>query len=138
MSSDGYPGARVATQGLKNNKSYCLTIKDLHSVKRSIYAVKRKKFPTLPMCRADLHQDPETVGDFFAFQLNEMRPSHQQLDKFADYLVENYIEDDALFPPDIWAANTLSRDIWLAIAKSIATVPDSDGVPEREDDWTVL
>lgn len=52
--------------------------------------------------------DPESVGDCFAFELIEMKPNNQQLDKFADYLVENYIEHDALFPPNIWAAKSAS------------------------------
>lgn len=52
----GLQPKRILQSVLKNNESDCLTIKDLHSVKRSIYAVKRKKFPTLPKCRADLHQ----------------------------------------------------------------------------------
>jgi hypothetical protein len=52
--------------------------------------------------------DPESVGNFFAFELNELRPTNQQLEKFAGYLVENYIDDDAPFPPNIWSAKSAS------------------------------
>lgn len=48
------------------------------------------------------------MGSCFAFELNEIKPTNQQLEKFADYLVENYIEEDAPFPPYIWAAKSSS------------------------------
>lgn len=52
--------------------------------------------------------EPDSVGDCLVFELNEIKPANQELDKFMDYLVETYIEDDAPFPPAIWASKSAS------------------------------
>ena len=60
----------------------------------------------LKYCFGLLFLDPEEVGDTFALDLlsDPDKPSDPRLTEFADYLVENYIEEDSLFPPHIWAA----------------------------------
>lgn len=39
----------------------------------------------------------------FAIELSSIRPEDERLVKFSDYLVDNYISEDATFPPYIWA-----------------------------------
>ena len=47
--------------------------------------------------------DPQSVGDCFSFELAEIQPNNEKIIKFMDYLVENYIENNSLFPSHIWA-----------------------------------
>lgn len=47
--------------------------------------------------------NPADVGDCFAFDFAEIQPIDSRLSKYADYLVDNYIGDDANFPPELWA-----------------------------------
>ncbi|KAJ4428911.1 hypothetical protein ANN_25905 [Periplaneta americana] len=44
------------------------------------------------------------VGDFLAMDLVEVKPIDTRLEKFADYLLETHISEDAVFPPTVWAA----------------------------------
>lgn len=55
--------------------------------------------------------NPSEVGDCFAFDLSEIQPENQRLQLFADYLVDNYISEDAVFPPCLWAelSNSIER-----------------------------
>lgn len=46
--------------------------------------------------------NPDDVGDCFALDLYAEKPVHAVIDKYADYLLETYIEDDAPFPPSIY------------------------------------
>lgn len=48
---------------------------------------------------------PEEIGDAFAMDLFAEIPDHAGVHMYADYLLENYISDDADFPPHIWAEN---------------------------------
>jgi len=50
--------------------------------------------------------DSQSVGDCFATELAEIQPSDDRLVRFLDCLVENYIEDDSCFPPEIWAGQS--------------------------------
>ena len=50
--------------------------------------------------------DPESVGDCFAFELQEIKPHNEELENFASYLVDTYIDENALFPPKIWASKS--------------------------------
>lgn len=47
--------------------------------------------------------NPNEVGDCFAFDLYSEKPNHEVLDKYADYLLETYVGEDAIFPPFLWA-----------------------------------
>lgn len=51
---------------------------------------------------------PEMVSDCFVEDFAAIQPKHKQIEEFADYLVENYISNDSLFPPNMWAANSSS------------------------------
>lgn len=42
------------------------------------------------------------VEDAFAV-LMEVKPATKEMDNFFDYLLENYITEDSLFPPSLWA-----------------------------------
>jgi len=43
--------------------------------------------------------DPQSVRDCFSFKLAEIQPNNEKVRKFMDYLVENYIDNNSLFPP---------------------------------------
>nr|CAI5851702.1 unnamed protein product [Callosobruchus analis] len=47
--------------------------------------------------------DPSEVEDCFIFDLMSYKPDHKLIDKYADYLLENYIAPESHFPPNIWA-----------------------------------
>jgi hypothetical protein len=38
--------------------------------------------------------------------LFETMPKDVRLEKYANYLVDTYISEDSLFPPQIWAVNS--------------------------------
>ncbi|KAE9544413.1 hypothetical protein AGLY_001592 [Aphis glycines] len=66
--------------------------------------------------------EPGIVGECFAIDLVLIQPSTAQIQKFYDYLVETYIDDDSDFPPEIWA--TCSSSIifqFLEILKQCQT-----------------
>jgi hypothetical protein len=48
------------------------------------------------------------VGDVFAVDLGEFKPNDDNVTKFADYLTENYIDENSTFPPSMWATITAS------------------------------
>ncbi|KAL4097257.1 hypothetical protein QTP88_022060 [Uroleucon formosanum] len=51
---------------------------------------------------------PQSVGDCFSDELAEIQPINEKLTKFNDYLVENCIDNDSTFPPEIWATKSNS------------------------------
>jgi hypothetical protein len=50
-----------------------------------------------------LYLNLSEVGDCFAFDLYDLIPSDSRVEKFADYLVNTYIDNNSEFPPQIWA-----------------------------------
>ena len=46
---------------------------------------------------------PHEVGDCFVFDMTENKPLCSKTEQFSDYLVDNYISDEAIFNPAIWA-----------------------------------
>lgn len=46
---------------------------------------------------------PDEVGDCFAFDLYSDKPHHPDVEKYADYLLDTYIDENAKFPPQMWA-----------------------------------
>lgn len=48
------------------------------------------------------------VEESFVEDLMSIMPRDNRVEQYADYLVENYIEEDAKFPPHLWARNELS------------------------------
>lgn len=55
--------------------------------------------------------DPEEVSDCFVFDLCSIQPNTSlKLNEFTDFLIENYISEEARFPPHIWAANIASAE----------------------------
>lgn len=63
---------------------------------------------TLKWCFGLSLLDPSEVSDAFVEDLMPMATS--EILPFCDYLLENYIADDALFPPTMWASNSLHSD----------------------------
>lgn len=53
-----------------------------------------------------LFLNPEEVGDCFVEDLMTDCPVNDKLQKYCDYLTDNYISDESIFPPKIWAANS--------------------------------
>lgn len=47
--------------------------------------------------------NPADVGDCFAYDFAEIQPEDEKVSKYADYLVDNYIGEEASFPPELWA-----------------------------------
>lgn len=45
--------------------------------------------------------NPEDVGDCFAFNLVVIKPTCDKIDAFCDYLVDTYIAEDSILPPNI-------------------------------------
>jgi hypothetical protein len=55
--------------------------------------------------------EPESVGDCFAFDLIATENvNDSRLTAFLDYLTENYIQEDARFPPEIWASASVTSE----------------------------
>lgn len=54
---------------------------------------------------------PEEVSECFVFDMMSVKPEvnpDDELSKYADYLLETYIEENAIFPPEIWAEESAS------------------------------
>lgn len=49
--------------------------------------------------------NPQEVEDCFVFDLMSYKPENTFVDQYADYLIEMYVGDNAIFPPYIWADN---------------------------------
>lgn len=47
--------------------------------------------------------NPDEVGDCYCFDLNSIQPQDKRVERFSDYLVDNFISEDARFPPELWA-----------------------------------
>lgn len=57
----------------------------------------------LKICFGLIFLEPEDVSDFFVFELMSIKPENLNITKFADYILETYISEEASFPPKIWA-----------------------------------
>jgi hypothetical protein len=51
----------------------------------------------------------QSVGDCFAFDLIATENVNDRI-AFLDYLTENYIQEDAQFPPEIWATASVTSE----------------------------
>jgi hypothetical protein len=51
---------------------------------------------------------PEQVGDCFVEDFYAEIPDDERVRKYADYLVDTYINENATFPPQVWAEKTAS------------------------------
>lgn len=47
---------------------------------------------------------PNEVGDCIAFDLAAIQPDDERISVYLDYLIDNYVSETAVFPPEIWAA----------------------------------
>lgn len=50
--------------------------------------------------------DPSDVGDYFALDFTEDMPENEGLRQFYDYLVANYIDEESIFLPSMWAEHS--------------------------------
>ncbi|KAL4108099.1 hypothetical protein QTP88_018352 [Uroleucon formosanum] len=53
-----------------------------------------------------LFLNPEEVGDCYVEDLMSDCPENEKLQKFCDYLTDNYISKESMFPPKLWAAKS--------------------------------
>ena len=51
--------------------------------------------------------NPEDVGDSFAEDLIPDMTSDNKVQDFADYVLSKYLDDNAMFPPSVWAENSV-------------------------------
>ena len=54
--------------------------------------------------------NPDDTGECFAFPFAETQPTDPKVTEFVDYLILNYIEDGAKFPPNMWAKADASSE----------------------------
>ena len=54
--------------------------------------------------------DPEEISECFVFDFCSIMPNNDKLIKFSDYMVDTYVGENALFPPEIWAAKVASSE----------------------------
>ncbi|KAE9525843.1 hypothetical protein AGLY_014069 [Aphis glycines] len=47
------------------------------------------------------YRNPDMVGKFYDYELFSIQPLNEQLRKFTDYLVDNYIDSSSHFPPEM-------------------------------------
>lgn len=57
-----------------------------------------------------LFLNPNEVEDCFVEDLYSDIPQNDKVIEYADYLVENYISDDSVFPPQIWASCSSDKE----------------------------
>ena len=55
--------------------------------------------------------NPSEVGDSFTEDLFSIMPENEKVIKYADYLVDTYISEEASYPPEVWAeqSNCITR-----------------------------
>ena len=55
--------------------------------------------------------NPSEVGDSFTEDLFSIMPENEKVIKYADYLVDTYISEEASYPPKVWAeqSNCITR-----------------------------
>jgi len=58
------------------------------------------------------------VFDYLEVFLMSSKPNDYRLIQFSDYLLKNYISNDAAFPPNIWAAATVDLNRTTNACKS--------------------
>lgn len=54
--------------------------------------------------------DPIEVSDCFVYDFVEYQPNTKAITSMADYLVDNYISEQAKFPPILWASCNSSTE----------------------------
>lgn len=50
--------------------------------------------------------DPSEVSDCFSFDFMSDIPDDSRYGRYADYILENYIDENSNFPPSMWASHT--------------------------------
>ena len=51
---------------------------------------------------------PAEVSDCFALEFLSNLPNDKRVEQFCDYLLENYIDAEATFPPPVWSESSAS------------------------------
>jgi len=55
--------------------------------------------------------EPENVGNIFANDFMSIKSTDERVTQFSDYLINNmYIDEDATFPPFMWASCSISSE----------------------------
>nr|CAI5855532.1 unnamed protein product [Callosobruchus analis] len=117
--------SKIIKSALSNHLPENLSATDVSLIRRNLYNSRRKLLPDLPKDIHDVHSvldnknceeskwlthtfgltylDSSEVEDCFIFDLMSYKPDHKLIDKYADYLLENYMAPESHFPPNIWA-----------------------------------
>ena len=53
----------------------------------------------------------EEVGDALAMDIMSDMPEDPKCERFANYMVDTYVDPDSRFPPELWAAEPSSLEI---------------------------
>lgn len=56
----------------------------------------------LRYCFGLVFLDPEKVDDFYFWELSELKPHNDNLEKFSKYLLETYLTKESKYSPHIW------------------------------------
>lgn len=65
-----------------------------------------------------IYLDPDDVDDSFTDDFIASQPDNEKCRAFADYLCENYIASDSLFPPQMWAFHTFDTTLTINARES--------------------
>jgi len=57
----------------------------------------------LHYCFGLIYLNPEDVENCFSIDLYNIKPNDDRPDKFYNYLKNTYIDEEATFPPKVWA-----------------------------------
>jgi len=52
--------------------------------------------------------EPQEFGDFFSFEMSAIQPDEHNITEFDNYLVDTYIHENSIFPPDLLAEKSAS------------------------------
>ncbi|KAL4103449.1 hypothetical protein QTP88_018826 [Uroleucon formosanum] len=96
---------------------------DVQRIKKNIYEKRKKILPANPNNLAGVHkalndtkpvtkEDPHEVSEYFVNDFMSDCPDDKRLKKYCDYLTENFIKEESLFPPQYWAV------VWPSLVRT--------------------
>ncbi|KAL4112292.1 hypothetical protein QTP88_016108 [Uroleucon formosanum] len=96
---------------------------DIQRIRKNIYEKRKKNLPANPNDLAGVHKalddmkpvtkdDPHEVSECFVNDFMLDCPDDKRLKKYCDYLTDNFINEESLFPPQYLAA------VWPSLVKT--------------------
>ncbi|KAF0695890.1 MULE domain-containing protein [Aphis craccivora] len=83
-----------------------------------VYKKKTEVGDWLRICFGLVFLDFEDVSNFSTIELMSIKPENSKLTQFADYILDTYITEEALFPPNIWAQFSAELNLTTNACKS--------------------